>query len=312
MSESRAGGVKRKKGALRLLFLFMALAAVWLAARLAPILPIYRLSEAGVDVYFARGDLAQARETLELSQAYLAEMEGWLAADATNPTSVARLAADSSAAEPGAGMGAATADADAGQANGAAGENSSVAVSASAAASSADSVKVVLGGPQPLSAMGSRRRTAGYYWKGIVVVCDPDSENPPLSHELAHWVLERASGGRELPRWFSEGFAQYAEFCLTGFALPVADGVSRAAALEDFSLSQLDPLFDQEMNQLTAYYYSFGAFNQLLAEFGWPAVTSMIREFGRGGTFEENFASATGRDFEDWENKSLPILSNFL
>lgn len=306
MSESRAGGVKRKKGALRLLFLFMALAAVWLAARLAPILPIYRLSEAGVDVYFARGDLAQARETLELSQAYLAEMEGWLAADATNPTSVARLAADSSAAEPG--VGAATADADARQANSSAGEDSSAAVSAS----SADSVKVVLGGPQPLSAMGSRRRTAGYYWKGIVVVCDPDSENPPLSHELAHWVLERASGGRELPRWFSEGFAQYAEFCLTGFALPVADGVSRAAALEDFSLSQLDPLFDQEMNQLTAYYYSFGAFNQLLAEFGWPAVASMIREFGRGGTFEEKFAAATGRDFEDWENKSLPILSNFL
>ena len=88
--------------------------------------------------------------------------------------------------------------------------------------------------------------------------------------------------------------------------------MSRAAALEDFSLSQLDPLFDQEMNQLTAYYYSFGAFNQLLAESGWPAVASMIREFGRGGTFEENFAAATGRDFEDWENKSLPILSNFL
>ena len=259
-----SGGKKGKKGAARFRLFFAGIALLLALACLAPEFPVYRLTQAGVSVYYSRGRKARAEEALVQSRAYLAEMDSWL--------------------------------------TGQEGESRPGPQEASAG------VNVVLGGPQPLSNMGNRRRTAGYYWQGIVVICDPEGENPPLSHELAHWHLEKAAGGEKLPRWFSEGYAQYAEYRLTGFALPLTDGVAQAGVPGadlpgGLSLTGLDPLFEQESTQLTAYYLSFRAFNALLEETGWPGIALILEQLNQGATFEDAFLSATGLDFCRWERK---------
>ena len=129
--------------------------------------------------------------------------------------------------------------------------------------------------------------------------------------------MDQAAGGRELPRWFSEGFAQYAEYRLTGFTLPLTDGLtpplsadtdwaaSRPGCAGVFSLSGLDPLFQREDTQLWAYYLSFQAFEKLLQETNWQTIASILSEVRNGTLFADAFSSVTGWDFEIWAGKIL-------
>ena len=261
---------------------------LFLLGWLAPRLPLFCLSEGPVRIYYPYGDQTLARQALTESRVYLREMAAWLgldAADTAREAPAAELTAGEKDSRP------------------------------NLVREEKAGVRIVLGGPQPLSSIGSRRRTAGYYWRGLVVICDPESENPPLSHELGHWLLDQAAGGRELPRWFSEGFAQYAEYRLTGFTLPLTDGLtpplsadtdwaaSRPGCAGVFSLSGLDPLFQREDTQLWAYYLSFQAFEKLLQETNWQTIASILSEVRNGTLFADAFSSVTGWDFEIWAGK---------
>lgn len=172
-------------------------------------------------------------------------------------------------------------------------------------------VRIFLGGPQlPGSVFNStQRRTAGYYWLGNVVILDVEGENPPLSHELGHWVVDRASGGRA-PRWFSEGFAQYAEFRLTGYALPVPAAEDLVMPMKEIDegiqvphLSGLDLMFDRHATQLCAYHMSYAAFEQMLADWDWQGIVRILELQEQGKGWDQAFQEATGMPFSFWQEK---------
>ncbi len=172
-------------------------------------------------------------------------------------------------------------------------------------------VRIFLGGPQLPGAIfnSTQRRTAGYYWLGNIVILDVEGENPPLSHELGHWVVDQASGGRA-PRWFSEGFAQYAEYQLTGYALPVPATEDLIMPMKEIDegilaldLSGLDSMFDRHATQLCAYHMSYAAFEQMLADWGWPGIVNILALQEQGKSWDQAFREATGMPFAFWQEK---------
>jgi len=114
-----------------------------------------------------------------------------------------------------------------------------------------------------------------------------------LRHELAHIFLHRSIGEVGIPRWFDEGFAQWA-------AGPVEfSQASKLAFAVMFGgiipLSELDEmnLWDSEKAQL-AYAESYSAFDALLkiTPGNYPSV--LFDAIKKSGNFEDGVYSATG------------------
>jgi hypothetical protein len=120
-----------------------------------------------------------------------------------------------------------------------------------------------------------------------------DSLEELLQHEVAHVLIDRAAGGRPVPRWLHEGIAMTAGDAWGledrgRFALDVARG-------GEVPLARLDRLFrGNDAAVRRAYAVAGGFVNHLLRRHG-PGVTGeILAGIAAGRTAEDAFAAATG------------------
>jgi hypothetical protein len=121
-----------------------------------------------------------------------------------------------------------------------------------------------------------------------------DSLEDVLRHEVAHVLIDRAAGGRPVPRWFHEGLAVAAE---------------RPWGLEDRSrlawellrgprltLDQIDGLFSGgQAAQARAYALAAAVVRDLMREHGSRAPADILRGLASGRTFDDAIQSAALR-----------------
>lgn len=114
-----------------------------------------------------------------------------------------------------------------------------------------------------------------------------------LRHEVAHVLLHRASGGRAVPRWFSEGFAVVASREVT---LEDRTRVAAASLLgSTVSVSRLDRLFlGEEAEVHRAYALSTAFFRHLLEEHGGALPARVLDRVREGVPFEAALERALG------------------
>jgi len=121
-----------------------------------------------------------------------------------------------------------------------------------------------------------------------------DTLEDVLRHEVAHVLISRAAGGREVPRWFNEGLAV---------------AVERPWDFEDRSrlawelvigprltLREVDALFDGGQSaQSRAYSLSAAVVRDLIRAHGADAPAGILRLVNRNVRFDEAVARVAGR-----------------
>jgi len=127
---------------------------------------------------------------------------------------------------------------------------------------------------------------------------------PIIRHELAHILLHKCLPN--VPRWFDEGIAQYAErgLIMALDRLPSYPG--------DFALRKLDNVFTKadihkgevSSEEERAYLYSYGAVSYLIERYGKEKLGMVLQ--GRGD-FNGRFEKAYGKDVEDFEKELINI-----
>jgi hypothetical protein len=127
-----------------------------------------------------------------------------------------------------------------------------------------------------------------------------DSLPALLTHEVTHVLLDRATGGRELPRWFQEGVALLAardwqladrERLLVGGiggVPPSTDALERAFAGDGYATE-------------TAYAIAGALAQDLVRRHGREVVAAIAREVAGGRSFDDAFATAAGTPLADFE-----------
>lgn len=130
------------------------------------------------------------------------------------------------------------------------------------------------------------------------------NEGVPLSvltaHELAHILLDEASAGKGIPKWFNEGFSQ------------VLSGESRSGSLSRLARAALadrmmglprveDVLSFSATDAQLAYAESHAAAQGLLDWYGWEVVRSILFMVGTGIEFDSAFEKSTGVEYEAWQ-----------
>lgn len=114
-----------------------------------------------------------------------------------------------------------------------------------------------------------------------------------LKHELAHIFLRGAIGDVRIPRWFDEGFAQWASGAME---LSQASRLAFTAIFgELIPLRELDDmnLWDSEKAQL-AYAQSYSAFEVLLKYSPANSPYEIIRAIAEQGDFDKGILTSTG------------------
>jgi hypothetical protein len=127
-------------------------------------------------------------------------------------------------------------------------------------------------------------RTPGYPDGGLEEV---------LAHEVAHVLIDRAAGGRKVPRWFHEGVAMVA-----GRSWGLRDRTQVALDLlfgSKVPLNELDALFWKDERSVRRAYALSGALVQELLERWGPGLPrALLARMGRGERFDEAMRSVTG------------------
>jgi hypothetical protein len=189
-------------------------------------------------------------------------------------------------------------------------------------------IRVILATENSSWAADMPRWTAGYAIgsAGTIVIFPTRTPSYPhasienvLRHEVAHILIDRAAGGRSVPRWFHEGLALAAERDL-GFGdrtrLFYELMLGRRTGLGD-----IDRLFSGDRGSQDRAYVLSGVFvDGLLREHGADSAAQILRQMRNGIGFEAAFADVTGRNLrqaeaEFWSKNRvwttwLPIVSS--
>ncbi len=126
----------------------------------------------------------------------------------------------------------------------------------------------------------------------------PDSSlEELLRHEIAHVLIARAAGGREVPRWFNEGLAMAAAEV---WSLEDRSRVTLASLAGGAPpLAELDRLFAGDRGDVARAYALSGAFVQdMLRAYGSAAPAGVLSRLAIGQPFEEAFVRSTGWTLE--------------
>lgn len=162
--------------------------------------------------------------------------------------------------------------------------------------------------------------------EGFVVVFPQRASRYPiegmeelLRHEVAHVMIERAAGGREIPRWFNEGIATLAgESWSFGDRSMVTWTLARGG---EMSFARVDEMFGEGEPSVGRAYALSGAFvNDLLQREGAGSVAGILSRVKEGTPFEYAFVRVTGKTLqraerEFWRrrtfwNRWIPLLSS--
>ena len=136
----------------------------------------------------------------------------------------------------------------------------------------------------------------------------PDMDiNPIAIHELVHIMLDRATKGNPIPRWFNEGLAVYysGEKSYASSTL-----VSKALVTNSLiSLSDIDDVlsFHRDKAQL-AYQQSYLAVSYLFRNYGNEAVRDIIYQLGEGNNLNQAFIKVMGLDSWEFEQAWLQYI----
>jgi len=140
-----------------------------------------------------------------------------------------------------------------------------------------------------------------------------------LRHEVAHVLIERAAGGREIPRWFNEGVATVAgERWSVGDRSMVTLTLARGG---EMSFARVEEMFGEGEPSVGRAYALSGAFvNDLLRREGTDAVSGVLARVKEGAPFEYAFVRVTGKTIqraerEFWRrrtfwNRWIPLLTS--
>ncbi|HMB55268.1 MAG TPA: hypothetical protein VKU40_18260 [Thermoanaerobaculia bacterium] len=145
-----------------------------------------------------------------------------------------------------------------------------------------------------------------------------DSLEELVQHEVAHILIDRAAGGRPVPRWLHEGIAMTA-----GERWGLEDNWRFAvdlAKVGEVRIDDLDRLFANPASVHHAYAVS-GSFVHFLLRRHGPEVTSaLLAELASGRGFAEAFVDVTGETLgvaeeEFWRRQTfwfrwLPLVSS--
>lgn len=161
---------------------------------------------------------------------------------------------------------------------------------------------------------------------GLVVVFPARATTYPidgmeelLRHEIAHVLIHRAAGGRDVPRWFNEGVATVAG---ETWGLPDRSRFTLAMIRGDEpSLKRVEAMFYEGEAAAARAYAISGAFTYaLLQREGRDAGARILEQLRDGHEFPEAFRRATGKSLysverEFWRrttiwNRWVPIASS--
>ncbi|MBP9823188.1 MAG: hypothetical protein KBF21_03090 [Thermoanaerobaculia bacterium] len=140
-----------------------------------------------------------------------------------------------------------------------------------------------------------------------------------LRHELTHLFVDRAAGGRDVPRWFNEGLAM-----AVGREPGLGDRARVAlAVIDDASLpiARLDAAFSGGEAQVhSAYALAGDLVRELLQRHGRDCAARILAGVARGERFRDAFFAVTGErltEFETgyWEHRTfidrwVPVISS--
>jgi MYXO-CTERM domain-containing protein len=169
-------------------------------------------------------------------------------------------------------------------------------------------IQVILAGEHSAAAAQVSPSTAGYaIGSADLIVLFPsrapryphDSLEDVLRHEVAHVLISRASGGRDVPRWFHEGVAMAAERPWglqdrSRLILELIAGPRLTAA-------EIDRLFETDGSRPRAYALSAALVREVIRAHGGAAPAAILRELRRSSTFDEAVVRATGRPLREIE-----------
>jgi hypothetical protein len=119
-----------------------------------------------------------------------------------------------------------------------------------------------------------------------------DSLESVVRHEITHLALNRASGGRAMPRWFHEGVAISVD---AGWGIGARVRLT-AAMIGRPDAATLRRLFasDDESETRQAYLLSAVLIDDLRRRHGNDAPGAIARRIGEGSSFDQAFAGTTG------------------
>jgi|OM-RGC.v1.007028948 hypothetical protein len=165
-----------------------------------------------------------------------------------------------------------------------------------------ESLNASFGWPASESAMG-------VYWAGVIRVLSPrawiDARDPqkveevfvgsgPVAHELTHLVVDYLTRGN-VPRWFTEGVAQYEEYRLTGFRFA---GTGDFAGQPLYDFGEMERNFDELPNQTLAYWQSLAVVEYLVEVYGEESLHKILAALGQGRDMNGALQQVTGRDLD--------------
>jgi hypothetical protein len=164
-------------------------------------------------------------------------------------------------------------------------------------------IRVVLAPEGSDLARAAPRWVAGYAYGALGTVVLFPGRTPPypessfeelLHHEIAHVLIVRAAGYREVPRWFHEGLAMVA-----GRAWGLGDRARVTLALlppRDLTLAEVDTWFGAGEGRAARAYALSGAFvRDLLHRHGEDVAARLLARVAAGVPFAAAFGEATGQ-----------------
>lgn len=180
-------------------------------------------------------------------------------------------------------------------------------------------IRVVLAPESSEEAKAAPSWVAGYALGGVgtVVLFPARAPTYPdrsleslLHHEVAHVLIDRAAGGRPVPRWFHEGVALAAGRAWsfedrTRFAFERLRG-------EPVPLAELETWFGGDTSRVHRAYAVAGAFvHDLLTEHGQGVTGRILRGVRSGRSFEDAFWEATGEPLRAAQARFLAQFTGF-
>ncbi len=122
-----------------------------------------------------------------------------------------------------------------------------------------------------------------------------------LGHELGHLIIDKASGGKWLPRWFEEGFCQ-----LVSGEWRLSNDIRVTWAVWGSGLIPLTAL--EEVNKFggakaaLAYAQSYLAISALVQELGIEFIPGFLAYYRDSGNIYKAFFRASGYEYSEWVN----------